>query len=189
MKTLEVSEMDSLLKELGFSLEVLSGPTGHINKDWPCIQFTVRLMFQGKRVLDTDYSMGVGHVNPKSAKVSTYDPAKRFTMHEESLLATWRHKPYANFKDKELWANTAAKVALQQKLTPGLSEVLHSLLLDGAPHFNHQSFEDWAPELGYDTDSREAERIYTLCDDIGRKLAHAIPQKTLEAAQRITENL
>lgn len=189
MKTLEVTEMESQLKELGFSLEVLSGPNGHVNKDWPCIQFTVRLMFQGKRVLDTDYSMGVGHVNPKTATVRIYDPAGRFTREEEALLDTWRRKPYANFSNKDTWANVAAKLAKKEKLTPTLPEVLHSLLMDGSPHFNHQSFEDWASEYGYGEDSREAERIYRLCDDIGRKLAHAMPQKTLEAAQRITQDI
>lgn len=188
MKTLEVSEMDSQLKELGFSLEVLSGPNGHVNKDWPCIQFTVRLMFQDKRVLDTDYSLGVGHVHPKQHHNMSVN-FLGLTANEGSLLMTWQSKPHTNFSNKDTWANVAAKLAKKEKLTPGLAEVLHSLLLDGSPHFNHQSFEDWAPEFGYDTDSREAERIYRLCDDIGRKLAHAIPQKTLEAAQRITQDL
>lgn len=188
MKTIEVTEMESQLKELGFSLEVLSGPTGHVNKDWPCIQFTVRLNFQGKRVLDTDYSLGVGHVNPKKHHIGSVN-FLGLSDNQESMLMTWQAKPLANFSNKESWANLAAKLARKEKLAPTLPEVLHSLLLDGSPHFNHQSFEDWALELGYDADSREAERVYRLCDDIGRKLAHAIPQKTMEAAQRITQDI
>lgn len=188
MKTLEVTAMESQLKELGFSLEVLSGPRGHVQKDWSCIQFTVRLMFQGKRVLDTDYSMGVGHVHPQKHRNMSVN-FLALTANEESLLMTWQANPYANFSNKETWASVAAKLAKKEKLTPSLPEVLRSLLLDGSPHFNHQSFEDWASEYGYGQDSREAERVYRICDDIGRKLAHAVPQKTLEAAQRITQDI
>lgn len=188
MTTLDPKQMETHLKELGFSLEILSGPTGHVSKDWPCIQFTVRLLFNSKRVLDTDYSLGVGHVHPKQHRNMSTN-FLGLTMHEESLLMAWQSKPYANFQNKELWATLAAKLARREKLAPSLPEVLHSLLLDGSAHFDHQSFEDWAGEFGYDADSREAERIYRLCDDIGRKLAHSIPKTTLEDAQGILKNL
>ena len=46
---------------------------------------------------------------------------------------------------------------------PKASEVLDCLALDAATIENSKSFEDWCAELGYDTDSRSAERMYQVC--------------------------
>jgi hypothetical protein len=43
---------------------------------------------------------------------------------------------------------------------PSLADVLDCLASDAAGYENAQSFEDWAGEYGYDTDSRKAYRIY-----------------------------
>ena len=39
---------------------------------------------------------------------------------------------------------------------------------------DYSSFEEWADEHGYDTDSRKAERTYNTCIKEGRKLAQFI---------------
>lgn len=46
---------------------------------------------------------------------------------------------------------------------PSLSDVLECLASDAATVENAQDFEDWANELGYDTDSRKAEASYEAC--------------------------
>src|SRR5215469_3741015 len=43
---------------------------------------------------------------------------------------------------------------------PPAGDVLSSLLMDASGYDNARSFEEWAGEYGYDTDSRKAERIY-----------------------------
>jgi len=48
-----------------------------------------------------------------------------------------------------------------------------------ASALNHDTFESWASEYGYDTDSRDAERIYKLCLDIGLKLRNRLGDKLL----------
>lgn len=45
---------------------------------------------------------------------------------------------------------------------PNRAEVLQSLSMDIAGLDNTDSFEDWALEYGYDTDSRAAERTYRV---------------------------
>lgn len=50
---------------------------------------------------------------------------------------------------------------------PEVDEVLDCLMSDDT---HGQSFEDWASELGYDTDSRKAERIYHACQKNTEKL-------------------
>ncbi len=49
--------------------------------------------------------------------------------------------------------------------TPILADVMCSLVWDAQSVADGQTFEDFADELGYDTDSREAERIYNGCRD------------------------
>ena len=53
---------------------------------------------------------------------------------------------------------------------PDAKEVLGCLAYDSASVENAQSFEDWAAELGYDEDSRKAERIFRGCERQAEKL-------------------
>ncbi len=53
---------------------------------------------------------------------------------------------------------------------PTVEDVLNCLALDAAGSFNAQNFEDWASELGYDTDSRKAENIFKAMERQARKL-------------------
>ena len=46
---------------------------------------------------------------------------------------------------------------------PEAADVLDCLVSDASSVANAQGFEDWAAELGYDTDSRKAHRTYTIC--------------------------
>jgi hypothetical protein len=48
---------------------------------------------------------------------------------------------------------------------PTLADVMCSLVWDAQSVADGQTFEDFADELGYDTDSRDAERIYNGCRD------------------------
>lgn len=48
---------------------------------------------------------------------------------------------------------------------PELPDVLWSLVMDAEGVRHGQTFEDWAADLGYDTDSRKAERCYNACRD------------------------
>lgn len=46
---------------------------------------------------------------------------------------------------------------------PTVDEVLNCLAMDSASVENSRDFEDFCNELGYDTDSRRAERTYKAC--------------------------
>jgi hypothetical protein len=51
---------------------------------------------------------------------------------------------------------------------PAALSVLSALLLDS--YADDVTFEDWAGEFGYDTDSRSAERTYDACREEAAKL-------------------
>jgi hypothetical protein len=53
---------------------------------------------------------------------------------------------------------------------PEADRVLERLASDSAGVENAQSFEDWAADLGYDTDSRKAEKIFHICERQAEKL-------------------
>lgn len=193
MKTTTTENRRNELNELGFTLKILHGPIGGVDKhdqsDWPHIAYKVMLEFNGREVITTDYKLGVGHVDPKRAFIGSVVSRPMLATDEQSMLLTWQSKPGAAFKDKQLQANVAAKLAKSQKVVPELGDVLHSLILDGEAFFNAQSFEDWAGEFGYDADSRKAEAIYRVCDSTGRKLAANVPKDVLEKVREITREM
>lgn len=53
---------------------------------------------------------------------------------------------------------------------PTAEEVLGCLLLDASGYENARSFEDWAGEYGYDTDSRSAQATYNTIGEQAREL-------------------
>lgn len=188
MKTQEINYTEALT-ELGFTLRVNAGPTGDVQDDgdkaWPHIAYEVELLFNDKSVLKETYRLGVGHVKPLPYGSL---PFVGMTADEQSFSHAWTRQPGAQFREKQLWASTAAKLAKSQGVKPKLSNVLHSLLSDGEAYFNAQTFENWACELGYDPDSRKAEAIYHACDTIGRKLANAVPAEVLSRARELLQD-
>ncbi len=184
--TATTSEIDAKLNQLGFSLES-SIPGGKVDGDWPCIAYDITLRFKDKTVISTQYKLGVGHVEWSKARPDSF--AMQWSIDEQSLLYTLERHPRAVLKDKQAHANVAAKLARKQGVKPGLADVMHSLLLDGEPFFNAQSFEDWADEFGYDKDSRKAEATYRECDATGRKLAANVPAETLAKVRELVQDL
>lgn len=188
--TPETQNRIETLSALGFRLEC-GAPSGEVEKgeqgDWPHIAYTITLFHHNKRILSTDYRLGIGHVKPEECKLS-FMVQRQFTANEESFLEAWKRNPRTNFKDKELQASVAAKLAKLQKVAPNLAEVLNSLLSDGTAFFNGETFEEWAGNYGYDTDSRKAEAIFKACDLIGRQL-NKISREILDKAREATQDM
>jgi hypothetical protein len=57
---------------------------------------------------------------------------------------------------------------------PEASEVLDCLTSDSASVENCSGFEDWASDLGYDPDSRKAEKVYRACERQAAKLRNLL---------------
>lgn len=53
---------------------------------------------------------------------------------------------------------------------PDIEEVLECLMMDAIEIINSSNFEEWAENLGFDPDSRKAERIYKLTKQQTKKL-------------------
>ena len=75
------------------------------------------------------------------------------------------------------------------KKPPTLADVLDCLASDASGVDNAQSFEDWASEYGYDTDSRKAERTYRICEEQAQKLKALLGQDAYNQLLYSTERL
>lgn len=72
---------------------------------------------------------------------------------------------------------------------PTIEDVLDCLAMDATGYEEAPTFEDWASEYGYDTDSRKAEKIYkTVCRQalqLKRTLGESAHQKLLYEVERL----
>lgn len=132
--------------------------TGH----WPMLKYRVTLS-KGAVNHTFDYSAGIGHV--KGLKTS------RLTQDDVDLIVHL----FRTGKVGKRWAGSGIMTPKNTELayTPLLADVLFSLTTD-ADVLNHPNFESWAPEFGYDTDSRHAEAIYRACLENSLKIRQLI---------------
>jgi hypothetical protein len=72
---------------------------------------------------------------------------------------------------------------------PEAEDVVNALALDAATYLNARDFEEWASELGHDTDSRRAERTYNLVGQQTRALERLLGRKALDELIGETEPL
>lgn len=72
---------------------------------------------------------------------------------------------------------------------PTAADVLDCLASDGASVENARSFDDWAVEYGYDTDSRRAFATYETCQRQARELREWLGDEATEALLWNTERL
>lgn len=78
-----------------------------------------------------------------------------------------KHNRY-NIADKSLLCRIAHQAAFRLKWTPDPIEILNAICRDGDAL--ESTFEDWASEFGYDTDSQKAEKTYRACQDNALRL-------------------
>lgn len=72
---------------------------------------------------------------------------------------------------------------------PTAEDVLDCLASDAASVEQARSFEDWCGDLGYDSDSRRAERTFKACEASARRLRQFLGASLYEALLYKTERL
>jgi hypothetical protein len=73
--------------------------------------------------------------------------------------------------------------------TPELADVLDCIASDASSYENAQSFEDWASEFGYDTDSRKAEKMYRAIKRQAEQLKRMLGEEAYQELLWNTERL
>lgn len=111
-------------------------------------------------IITTDYSAGIAHCpgyKQQFGKVTAYDTEK-----QRALIEYETENGFAGWYSDNLTQVLRAPGIGKAYILPGAANVISSLVLD-SDVLSHATFESWASEFGYDTDSRAAEKTYRAC--------------------------
>ena len=166
------TDYDAIVREIAPDLEYraefvpLSKSRNAGDKN-PTLNWRVTFSRAG-RELTTDYMQGIGHMpnyEHRFASLVVYDAAvRRAAETGKSMLRSGQKNGYDACR-----ADRSDAVFAKPLPAPSIADVLSCLLLD-ASAIDAGTFEEWASECGYDTDSRKAEVTYRECVDHGLKL-------------------
>lgn len=131
------------------------------------LNWRVTIKRDGRDVLTTDYSAGVGHC-------PSYKQGARWTLDYASTIEFETEKGHAARHMATLSAAMAGKAIL-----PDAANVLASLAMD-AGAIDAATYEEWAADYGYDPDSRKGEAIYRACLETALKLRSALGEAGLQ---------
>jgi hypothetical protein len=115
------------------------------------------------------YSMGLGH-SPFMQKKGNYNLKVRTVEELKKIIRTETGYKF------EQWLYPA----------PTLIDVIYSISMDS--DVLGQSFESWASDFGYDTDSRKAEKTYRDCQDNANKLIRIVGLDNIETLREILQD-
>ena len=106
----------------------------------------------------------------------------------------WQHNRWAftfapkDKDDKRSGVTLPFMTGMSIQGTPKASEVIACAARDGMSTVG-VSFEDWASEFGYDTDSRKAETIFKDCEGLLFKLQNLLTQDDIEHLAALSSRL
>lgn len=127
------------------------------------LNWRITLHHNERPVLTTNYSAGIGHCpsyNQREAQRPSLDFAEKIARETETGVSGLARKP----------------------IRPDSVDVIQSLVLD-ADVLNYNKYEEWAPELGLDPDSRKGYSLYLDCMETALSLRNAIGDAGLQALQ------
>ena len=131
------------------------------------LNWQVTLKRNGLVIITTDYSAGSGHC--PADKKKWFSPSERANaISRECELG----KAQTQNSRLQMFSESAP-------IKPDHVSVIWSLVTD-SDVLEHSSFEEWASNFGYETDSRKAESIYRACLEIALKLKAGIGNDGLE---------
>jgi hypothetical protein len=131
----------------------------------PSLNWKVTIKKDGRHVLTTDYSAGMGHA-----------PSYKHIVSKDVMASVKWECEYGK----------AARAA-GKPILPDACDVLYSLAGD-ASVLDYSEFENWASDFGYDADSRKAEAIYRACLGTALKLRNGLGEDGLRALQEASQD-
>ena len=172
----------------------------------PSLNWRVTLKRDRRDVLTTNYMAGIAYCPGYEANKapSTFQPhsyrnasGKPYPGTASMYRSAKPHEILSQYRDAICAAECKSGFPMQwaynggfirkpkaPAIVPDPVDVLYSLTMDSGI-LNYGTFEEWASEFGYDTDSRSAESIYRACIEIALQFRAAIGDvgmKTLQTA-------
>lgn len=137
----------------------------------PSLNWLVTLRNGDRDIITTAYSAGCAHCPAYNLSVRECGGQNSMMRHEAIRMEC------ENGKAIQMYGETPRLTT--KPILPDLADVLYSLSMD-ADVLDSGSFENWASEFGYDTDSRKAESIYRACLDIALKMRAALGDAAIQ---------
>lgn len=163
-----------LLEEHGVKMDVVFVPWSQSRnkaEKTPSLNWRVTIISRGRFVLTTDYSAGYGH-SPSYKKLNYL----KLSVDE-----------YNSIKNECETGKTSARLGTVKPILPDIVDVIHSLLLDSQA-IDYQDIEQWAGDMGYDNDSRNAETIYKQCVKIGLAMRACLGDELIDKLRELLKN-
>jgi hypothetical protein len=159
------------------------------DEDRPCLNWKVslkRMAFIGdtfrpgseRTILTTDFSAGIAHC-------PSYRNSRRDQSVDEAGAIAWECE---HGQSHGLYPAEMGKGFKRQAILPDTASVMHSLVLD-YDVMRYPTYEEWAPEVGFDPDSRKGERVYNAGREIAHKMYAALGDKVIEDLRAAGEDL
>lgn len=176
MLTEQQQAVADYLKEIGVSYTPVFIPQNasrNAGKKERSINWQVTLS-RGDKVISTAYMHVVGHI-------PNYSQFRRHTLDRstQEYEASMRGRYF-------LYSKSGFSPTSFPLPKPIECDIIYCLLSDMSG--TDQPFEEWASELGYDTDSRSAEEIYHACVKIGRDMRRLFKSAELAKLQELTQD-
>lgn len=124
-------------------------------------------------IVATDYSAGIAHCPAYKADIKAFG-ARLSIMRATAII--WECE---NGRACTMMDGSNRPAGYGPLLTPNACDVVASLVMDSNV-LAAGGFEEWARDLGYDTDSRKAEATYKACLEIALKLRNGIGEAGLQ---------
>ena len=152
---------------------------------WLCVHSVNTITWQGGEKSHHDFYQGIACLAPTEAWYTTKSRPKagiRLLNVTDKEGAKVAHAMRARtVYDVNKWQTGRLYWTL-----PTLADVLYGLVLDGSIAINPETFEDWAADLGFDSDSIKARDTYFECQQIGATLFNMMTRRTFEALHEAT---
>ena len=165
-----VHDIKSTLCDLGLTLKSTFIPFSQSRNKVeriPSLNWRVTVERNGREVLTTDYSAGMGHC-------PSYKQGARQTLDYMSAI---NHECETGKTARRKWSGSST-IFSGADIAPKTEDVFYSLVMD-SDVMDAGGFEYWAANYGFDADSRKAEATYRACLDIALKLRAAIGDEGL----------
>lgn len=178
-------EIEDFMAARGVTVEAVFVPFSQSRNKasgWRSLNWRVTLKVKGREVLATDYSAGIGHTPSRKADKAPACYSGNLRMWKEDAGAFEIENGFAAIP-----AFSGVYPDKKRPLLPEARDVLYSLAID-ASVLNSGGFEDWAAEMGFDTDSRKAEADYRAALEIALKLRAALGDEGFAALQAACED-
>ena len=127
------------------------------------LNWKVKFKYGSLDVLTTNYSAGCGH-------------CPSYLFYQKNKCTDYAQQIRTECETGKTYRVNSS---FDKKINPNIGDVIYCLLLDSEA-INYPTFENWAKEFDYNTDSRQAEEIYRQCLTIGLSLRVALGEENLK---------